>query len=41
MLISWRYQLHPTFATTKYPKNITDAHNPRAKRRRKQNIPLE
>jgi tRNA uridine 5-carbamoylmethylation protein Kti12 len=35
ILISWRYQLHLAYTTTKCPKNITDAHNPTTKRRRR------
>jgi hypothetical protein len=27
ILISWRYQIHPTSAPTQYPKDTIDAHN--------------
>jgi hypothetical protein len=31
ILISRRYQLHPTSATTQYSNSITDAHNQKMK----------
>jgi hypothetical protein len=36
IIISQTYQLHLVSATTKNPKDITDAHNLTTKRRRKQ-----
>jgi uncharacterized lipoprotein YbaY len=37
ILISIRYQLHSASATTKSLKNITDAHNPITKKKKKKN----